>query len=181
MNEVKKILVIVLALALMLPAFLSSQPAAAEVLQSDKERVTSPDVSSAEQASLVEGNTAFAFDLYQTLKEGDGNLFYSPYSISLALAMTYAGARGLTAEQMAHTLQFALEQDRLHPAFNQLDADLASRGQGAQGKDGEGFRLNIVNAIWGQKGYEFLPAFLDVLAENYGAGLRILDSNAKSQ
>jgi serpin B len=89
--------------------------------------------------------------------------------------MTYAGARSETAEQMAATLQFLFEQERLHPAFNWLDAELASRGEGAQGKDGEGFRLNIVNAIWGQKDYGFLPAFLDVLAENYGAGLRILD------
>jgi serpin B len=93
----------------------------------------------------------------------------------VALAMTYAGARNQTAEQMAATLQFLLEQERLHPAFNWLDAELASRGEGAQGKDGAGFRLNIVNAIWGQKGYSFLPTFLDVLAENYGAGLRILD------
>jgi serpin B len=89
--------------------------------------------------------------------------------------MTYAGARDETAEQMAATLQFLLEPASLHPAFNWLAAELAKRGEGAAGKDGEGFRLNIVNAIWGQKDYEFLPAFLDVLAENYGAGLRILD------
>jgi serpin B len=76
---------------------------------------------------------------------------------------------------MADTLGFLLEQERLHPAFNWLDAELASRGEGAQGKDSEGFRLNVVNAIWGQKDYSFLPTFLDVLAENYGAGLRILD------
>jgi len=174
----KKILIIVLALVLLLPVIASiqmAQPAAAEVLKSDKERITSPDVSTSEQASLVEGNSAFAFELYQELKEKEGNLFYSPYSISLALAMTYAGARGETAEQMADTLQFILEQDKLHPAFNWLDAELASRGEGAAGKDGEGFRLNIVNAIWGQKDYSFLSTFLDILAENYGAGLRILD------
>jgi serpin B len=174
----KKIVVIVLALVLLLPVIASiqtAQPAAAEVLESDKERITSPDVSTSDQALLVEGNSAFAFELYQALKEQEGNLFYSPYSISLALAMTYAGARGETAQQMADTLQFLLEQERLHPAFNWLDAELATRGEGAQGKDGEGFRLNIVNAIWGQNDYEFLPAFLDVLAENYGAGLRILD------
>jgi serpin B len=151
------------------------QPAVAELLKSDKERITSPDVSTSEQALLVEGNSAFAFELYQALKGKEGNIFYSPYSISLALAMTYAGARGETAEQMADTLQFLLEQDRLHPAFNWLDAELAKRGEGAEGQDGEGFRLNIVNAIWGQKDYEFLTDFLDVLAENYGAGLRILD------
>ncbi len=127
------------------------------------------------QALLVKGNSAFAFELYQALRESEGNLFYSPHSISLALAMTYAGARGQTAEQMAATLQFLLEQERLHPAFNWLDVELAQRGEGAEGKDGEGFRLNIVNAIWGQKDYSFLPAFLDVLAQNYGAGLRILD------
>ncbi|MCK4843975.1 MAG: serpin family protein, partial [Dehalococcoidia bacterium] len=117
----------------------------------------------------------FAFELYQAIREEEGNLFYSPYSISVALAMTYAGANGETAQQMADTLKFMLEQDRLHPAFNWLDAELAKRGEGAEGKDGEGFRLNIVNAIWGQKDYEFLTDFLDVLAENYGAGLRILD------
>jgi len=152
-----------------------TQTAAGEVLKSDKERITSPDVSTSEQALLVEGNSALAFELYQALKGEEGNLFYSPYSISLALAMTYAGARGETAEQMAATLQFLIDQERLHPAFNWLDTELAKRGEGAEGKDGEGFRLNIVNAIWGQKDYEFLPAFLDVLAENYGAGLRILD------
>jgi serpin B len=152
-----------------------TQPAVAGEVKSDKGRVTSPDVSPTEQALLVEGNSAFAFQLYQALKGQGGNLFYSPYSISLALAMTYAGAHGETAQQMADTLQFLLEQTRLHPAFNWLDAELASRGEGAQGKDGEGFRLNIVNAIWGQKDYEFLTEFLDVLAENYGAGLRILD------
>ncbi len=174
----KKIIVIVLALALVVPVLASvqmAQPVAGEVLESDKDRITSPDVGTSEQSLLVEGNSAFAFDLYKALKGEEGNLFYSPYSISLALAMTYAGARGETAEQMADTLQFLLDQNDLHPAFNWLDAELAGRGEGAEGKDGEGFRLNIVNAIWGQKDYEFLTDFLDVLAENYGAGLRILD------
>jgi serpin B len=174
----KKIVIIVLALVLLLPMITSiqtAQLAAGEVLQSDKERITSPDVTPNEQTLLVEGNSAFAFEPYQALKGKEGNLFYSPYSISLALAMTYAGARGETAQQMADTLKFLLEPASLHPAFNWLDAELASRGEGAQGKDGEGFRLNIVNAIWGQKDYEFLSDFLDVLAENYGAGLRILD------
>lgn len=150
-------------------------PVAGEIVRSDKQRVTSPDVSEADLATLADGNSAFAFDLYQALREEDGNLFYSPYSISLALAMTYAGARRETAQQMADTLHFILSQDRLHPAFNSLDIELSQRGEGAKGKDGEGFRLNIVNAIWGQEGYKFLPEFLDLLAENYGAGLRPLD------
>ena len=142
---------------------------------SSKPRSTSPDVSTSDATDLVAGNSAFAFELYQALREEPGNLFFSPYSISLALAMTYAGARGETELQMADTLEFALSQDSLHPAFNQLDLELASRGEGAAGKDEKGFRLNIVNAIWGQEGYEFLDEFLDTLAESYGAGLRLLD------
>jgi len=161
--------------ALMLGLAACAQPVAGEVVQSEKQRVTSPDVSEADLATLVDGNSTFAFDLYQALREADGNLFYSPHSISLALAMTYAGARGETAQQMADTLDFILPQNRLHPAFNSLDLQLGRRGEGAKGKDGEGFRLNIVNAIWGQKDYEFLSEFLDLLAVNYGAGLRILD------
>ena len=72
-------------------------------------------------------------------------------------------------------MHYTLPQEQLHPAFNGLDRELASRGEGAQGRDGQGFRLNIVNAIWGQDGYAFLPQFLDTLARNYGAGLRIVD------
>ena len=171
----KKVFLCVLVAALMLGLISCAQPTYGEVLQSDKQRVTSPDVNEADLATLVDGNSTFAFDLYQELRETDGNLFYSPYSISLALAMTYAGARGETEQQMADALRFILPQNRLHPTFNGLDIELASRGEGAEDKDGEGFRLNIVNAIWGQKDYEFLSEFLDLLAENYGAGLRILD------
>jgi serpin B len=124
---------------------------------------------------MVDGNNAFAFNLYQVLRQKESNLFYSPYSISEALAMTYAGARGETEKDMAEALHFILSQDRLHPAFNSLDLQLKQRGEGAKGKDDEGFRLHVVNAIWGQKDYKFLGEFLDVLAQNYGAGLRILD------
>jgi serpin B len=174
-NGMKKTLIPVLIILLVVPLAACAQPAAAGMVKSDKPRITSPDVSPADEALLVEGNSAFAFDLYRALREKDGNLFYSPHSISLALSMTCAGARGETAQQMADTLHFILSQDNLHPAFNNLDIELGKRGQGAHGKDDQGFRLNIVNAIWGQEDYKFLPAFLDILAENYGAGLRILD------
>jgi serpin B len=170
-----KLWVSALMVALMSGLVACTQPVSGEVLHSEKQRVASPDVSEADLATLVNGNSAFALDLYQAIKETGGNLFYSPYSISLALAMTYAGARGETEQQMADTLCFVLPQDRLHPAFNSLDIELSRRGEGAKGKDEKGFRLNVVNAIWGQKDYKFLSGFLDVLAENYGAGLRILD------
>ncbi|MFC1991589.1 serpin family protein [Chloroflexota bacterium] len=170
----KKVISVLVAIVI-LGLTACSQPASAGILQSEKPRDTEPQVDQGDLANMVEGNGEFAFDLYQSLRDSNGNLFYSPYSISLALAMTYAGARGDTESQMADTLNFLLTQDSLHPAFNGLDIALSSRGEGAKGKDGEGFRLNIVNAIWGQKDYEFLAEYLDILAENYGAGLRILD------
>jgi len=139
-------------------------------------RVTRPDVSAQDRTELVNANNRFAFDLYHALREKeDGNLFYSPFSVSLALAMTWAGAWGETEQQMAEILHFTLPQDRLHPAFNALDLELARRGQEARGRDGKGFRLHIVNALWGQEGYQFLPEFLETLARHYDAGLRLLD------
>jgi serpin B len=172
-----KKIVLLIATVILISSFVAcSVPAAsANYIQSDKPRITSPTVENSDLATLVDGNTAFTLNLYQQLKDKEGNIFYSPHSLSVALAMTYAGARGETEQQMAEALSFYLSQDRLHPAFNYLDQLLASRGEGAQGKDGEGFRLNIVNDIWGQKDFSFLSDFLDTLAENYGAGLRILD------
>lgn len=171
----KRALLSVLLLTVLLSVAGCAEGEVAGLLQSDKPRETSPDTATVDLEDLVDGNSAFAFDLYQAIKEKGGNLFYSPYSISVALAMTYAGARNETEQQMADTLRFTLDQSKLHPVFNSLDLELASRGEGAEGKDGEGFRLNIVNEIWGQKDYEFRNEFLDVLSENYGAGLRLLD------
>jgi serpin B len=149
-----------------------------DVLRSEQPRVADPQASPADLESLAAGNRAFALDLYHALGPA-GNRFFSPYSISLALAMTYAGARGETAQQMGDTLHFSLPAERLHPAFNAVDQALASRkdqdGEGGQGADGKGFRLHVVNDVWGQKEYPFLPAFLDLLSANYGVGLRLVD------
>ncbi|MGI5837337.1 MAG: serpin family protein, partial [Chloroflexota bacterium] len=150
-------------------------PAQATVAQAETPRTSQPKVSQDELAAQVAGNSTFAFDLYGAIRQQDGNLFYSPFSVSLALAMAYAGARGETEAQMAKVLHYALPQDRLHPVFNSLDQQLAGRGDGAQGQDGKGFRLKIANSIWGQAGYQFLPQYLETLASSYGAGLRLAD------
>lgn len=128
-----------------------------------------------EVAEVVAGSSSFALDLYQILRQQEGNLFYSPYSLSLALAMTYAGARGGTEAQMAQAMHYTLPQARLHPALAALSEELTAHGQGAEGSDGEGFRLNVTNALWGQQDYNFLPGFLDLLDHYYGAGLRRVD------
>jgi serpin B len=173
----QRVVLVAMAVAMLLPSLLgcTGNVAQASVAKADVPRATAPAVAPSDLTNQVGGNNAFAFDLYRALKGEQGNLFYSPYSISLALAMTYGGARGQTEAQMAQTLHYLLSQDRLHPAFNSLDQTLASRGKGAQGQDDKGFRLKIANSVWGQQGYTFLPAYLELLAKNYGAGLRLTD------
>ena len=144
-------------------------------VRSDRERNDSPRASARDLKELVQGNNAFAIDLYRELSNGQGNLFYSPFSISQVLAMAFAGARGETELQMMNILHYELPQSALHPSFNALDREFASRGQGLQFEENQFFELTIASAMWGQQGYEFLPDFLDVLAENYGAGLRLQD------
>jgi len=150
----------------------------ANVIQSDLERDTAPEVPAADQTALTAGNQAFAFDLYGQLAQEPGNLFYSPYSVSAALAMTYAGARGQTETEMAEVLHFTLPQAQLHPAFNYLDLELERRAEATPPPslpDAQPPRLDIANSIWGQQDYTFESAFLDTLAVNYGAGLRVVD------
>ncbi|MGD8453486.1 MAG: serpin family protein [Phycisphaerae bacterium] len=122
-----------------------------------------------DQQAAAAGNTAFALDLYGRLRETEGNLLMSPYSVSTALAMTYGGARGETARQMAQVLHFDLPADKFHPAFARLQAALKSAD-----REG-GPTLNVANALWGQKGYGFLPEFLALASDQYRAGCREVD------
>ena len=120
-------------------------------------------------SKLVEGNNQFALDLYGKLRNQPGNLFFSPSSISTALAMTYAGARGETAEQMARVLHFPPPQDQLPEAFRWLVAALRPAAEKP------GYRLNAANRLWGQQGYHFLPEFLAVTRDSYHAELAEVD------
>ena len=140
---------------------------------SDRPRDLSPAAAPEDVRALADSNAAFAFDLYHVLAADEGNLFFSPYSISLALAMTYAGAAGDTASQMAGTLHFTLPPDQLHAAFNAYSLDLQARAEADT--EGTPFGLSVANSLWGQQGFGFLPEFLDLLGENYGAGMRLVD------
>jgi serpin B len=119
--------------------------------------------------AAVAGNNHFAFNIFDQLaaNAGNNNLLVSPFSISTALAMTYAGARGETAQQMAGVLGFSLPNDRLHPAFGQLIGDLTTPR--------DGYQLNIANRLFGQQGLNFNPQFLNTTATDYGAPLQQLD------
>jgi serpin B len=124
---------------------------------------------SSDVRDVVAGNTGFAVDLYGKLRTGEGNIFFSPYSISTALAMTYGGARGETAKQMAQTLRFSLPTDDLHPAFAAMEADLNSIQM-------EGpVQLSIANSLWPQSGFAFRPDYLALCQKYYGASIQSVD------
>jgi len=133
---------------------------------------------------VVDGNNRFSVRLYQQLRTTDGNLFFSPYSISTALAMTYAGARGTTETQMAEALCFPtsrgvleemgatgapMTQEEFAEAFGGIIKDL-----NAQGEEGK-YQLKVANALWGQAGYAFLSTFVRLVETEYGGTLREMD------
>lgn len=124
----------------------------------------------ADRVELVKGNNRFAFDLYGKLRAQEGNLFVSPFSISGALAMTYNGADGTTAEEMAKTLHFSLGQDRLHPAFGALTQELNGAGRKRS------YQLSVANALWTQKDYGFRDEFIQSTRAHYGAAPFEVDS-----
>ncbi len=120
-------------------------------------------------SGIVEGGNQFALDLYQQLRTEEGNLFFSPSSISTALAMTYAGAAGGTEAEMATTLHFQMPKDQLHDGMKKLHAFWTTPDKE------KGNRLNLANRLWGQESYEFLPEFLRLTRDNYGAELARLN------
>ena len=120
-------------------------------------------------SGIVEGGNQFALDLYQHLRSEKGNLFFSPSSISTALAMTYAGAAGETEAEMAETLHFQMPKDQLHDGMRTLQAFWRTPDEK------KGIRLNLANRLWGQQSFEFLPEFLGVTRDKYGAELARLD------
>jgi len=132
-------------------------------------RILSGSKQAGEPNTLVQGNNRFALDLYKSLSGTKGNVFFSPFSISDALAMTYSGARGETEKQMANVLHFTLPRNKLHPAFTQLINSLKAK----PGK--KAYKLHIANALWGQKNYHFLEGFKDLTDRYYGGGFHKVD------
>jgi serpin B len=129
---------------------------------------------------VTKGNSEFALALYEKLRDRKGNLFFSPYSISTALAMAYAGAKGETEKQMAIVLHFptvgrigtqksgeslseekTMTQEQFAQSLSRVISDLNARGEKGN------YQLWVANALWGQQGYEFLKEFLAFIEKNY--------------
>jgi serpin B len=126
-------------------------------------------------AGVVEADNRFAFDLYQRLRSEKGNLFFSPASISMALAMTYVGAAENTAAEMAKNLHFEMPKAQLNEEMRAL------RTSWNRKEKKQGFRLDVANRLWGQEGYHFLPEFLRVTRTDYGAELGQLDFRSDAE
>lgn len=158
----------------------TAEPVEAGLARADIARATSTDVTADELATLVAGDTDFGFDLFR-VAAGDGNALLSSYSVAAALTMTSAGARGDTAEEMRSVLHLALPDDRIHTARNELDLRITAEPAASERDDREPFTIRVANSLWGQAGYPFLEGFLALLAENYDAGMNLVDYVAAAE
>ncbi len=107
-------------------------------------------------------NNQFAFDLIRQVPAEDNNFVISPFSISTALAMTYAGARGETLEQMAEVMHFDPDQEQFHQAFGEYLTTLKQLAR-------DNIDLNVANSLWAQMDYHFLDSFFEIVETNYGS------------
>jgi len=125
---------------------------------------------------VAEGNNAFSVELYKKLAQKEnGNLFFSPTSIEMALAMTYAGARGQTAAQMKNVLHLPADptDKSLHKAFGKL-VDVLNTQK-------EKLKISVANSLWAQQGYPWAPAFTNLIQKSYKSGLFMVDFKNESE
>lgn len=136
-------------------------------ISSSAERVSNPAPAAGAVGDVAAGNTAFALDLFQKIRSPSGNVAFSPFSVSMAMAMVWAGSQGTAAQEIATVLHFTRTQDETHTAFNYLDQHLENASNG--------FVLHIANSLWLRPDSGPKAPFLDTLATNYGAGVHVVD------
>jgi serpin B len=129
-------------------------------------------------SALVAGNNEFALDLQRELFDPDQNLIYSPWSISEALAMTYAGARNETEQEMAEVMHFTLPQGLLHPSFHAVEQALMERGDETDPGD---FQLKMANAIWAEQSCPILDSYLGAITPYYRAAVQSVNFQQREE
>lgn len=161
-----------LSTAVLLSACGDDEAAASELVMSKAPRTSADPAAASDAASAL---SLFSTDLYAILARTDGNLVFSPYSAAVALAMTRNGAAGETLDQMSAVLHADRAGD-LDAGLNAIDQALATRPGEYRWMD-KTVKLEFAtaNQLWGQRDYPFHDAFLDKLAANYGAGMRLVD------
>ena len=141
----------------------------------EQTRDLNPEIDEAVFNDFSAHNRDFAFDFFAHLlaHEEDENLLVSPHSITSALAMTYAGAREETRDEMAQALHYHLDESMLFPAFNSLDLALQDRSQVEV--DGDPPTLRVANQAWGHEDLDFVQDYLNVLSQHFGSDMRTFD------
>jgi serpin B len=152
----------------------TTSPSGIEFVSADLPRATASTGQGA-LAAVVAADTELAFDLLRYYSPDGENLFLSPYSIATALGMTYAGARGATENEMANVLH-VVDIESVHAGRNAIELGIEAAGS-VEPLEGEPppLVLKTANQLWGQGGFPFTDDFLATLAENYGAGMRLVD------
>ncbi|MCL5773261.1 MAG: serpin family protein [Firmicutes bacterium] len=117
--------------------------------------------------AVVNANNQFAFDLYFKLKDKEDNIFFSPWSISSALVMTYEGARGKTAQEMQSVLHFPKDDGIRRASFKEINDRI--------NKKDKKYKLSTANALWAQQAYPFLPEYKNLIQQYYGGKITNLD------
>jgi serpin B len=148
----------------------SSQPQI-ELTKSPRARATSP-VSDADRRESGGAVRAFALDLHRQIAANGGNAFHSPLSVTYALAMTWAGARGETADEVGNAIAKGRSQAQFHPYLNELDRKLSTRTS---------IELSMVNSVWLDRALAVEQPFLDLLSTEYGAGVRRVDFSTATE
>jgi len=118
-------------------------------------------------SNVVDANNKFAIDLYSKYKTNEGNVFFSPYSISTALAMTYEGARGQTAEEMQKVFYFPEDSNTMRNGYANLYAEI--------NKPDKKYKLSVANALWAENDFQFLDEYFNVVDQYYNGKVTNLD------
>ncbi|MGV3622261.1 MAG: serpin family protein [Archangium sp.] len=147
---------------------------AGSLSQSDKARITTA-APRGHVAQSAEALNELGFDVYKKLATGDGNIAFSPWSIDTALALTYPGARSTTSDAMRKTMRIPLPDADFHRSMNDLTRSIDARNGNGTSTTGGPLTLRTTNQVFVEKSMTLLPDFLDVLAQEYGAGVRQVD------
>jgi serpin B len=130
-----------------------------------------------EDMSVVTANNLFAGDLYRELAKesgsGESNSFFSPFSISSALALTYEGAGGTTADEIRSVFHFPANNTSRREGFAAVNAEINSGN--------EGYTLSTANALWAEKAYAFLPEYTSTAEQYYAANTTNLDFSGQPE
>ena len=117
--------------------------------------------------NVVNSINQFAFDLYSALKNKEENIFFSPYSLSTAMAMTYEGARGKTAEEIRQVFHYPEDIEILRRGYAEIINQI--------NKKDKKYELHTANALWAQQNYPFSPEYFRTVEKYYGGKVTNID------